>query len=389
MNLLDILIVVVLLYQAYFWSQKGLVRGLFSLGGFWLGLVIGAWLAPELIGVAGDEPGVQMLFAFALILGLAVTGQAIGQAIGAKLAYLTARLHLEKADSVLGASFGAVMTLLIVWLGASIISGMPMREINRQISQSEIIHALNDSLPPAPEVLGKIAGLINTDGFPQVFSGLEPRPVEPVDPPTSGEVAAALAAAGRSTVRVEGPTCDGIATGSGFIAGEGLVVTNAHVLAGVTNPTIVDVDGTRSATSILFDAELDVAILRTTDLAGEPLAIDTALLARGTTATVLGYPGGGPLEADASAVLRQLDARGRNIYGDGMVTRSVYELQTEIDQGNSGGPVVRSDGTVVGLIFAKSVGYDNVGYALTADEFAPLVERARTLNAPVSTGRCT
>lgn len=387
--MLDLIIIVTLGFQAYFWFKRGLVRGFFSLGGFWLGLISGAWLAPHVIGVAGEDPGPRLLFAFCVIFGLAVIGQMIGQAIGSHLGYVTNRLRLGKADSVLGSVFGVTMTLVIIWLGASIVSGMPLRETNRQIRESEIIHALNDKLPPAPDVLSDIASLINADGYPQVFSGLEPPPVEPVAPPKRSEVLSALDVAKLSTVKVEGPTCEGLATGSGFLVAKGLVMTNAHVLAGVDTPIIIDSIGRHTAVPVHFDPDRDIAVLRADGLVGEPLKIANKRYPRGTTGTVLGYPLGGPLQADPAGILRQIDARGRNIYGKGLTTRSVYELQAEINQGNSGGPLLLRDGTVIGLVFAKSIGYDDIGYALTADEFISLAQRANTLTRPVQTGPCT
>lgn len=390
MNVLDIIIIVMIIAQAVFWAQKGFTRGFFSLIGFWLGLFAGAWLAPHVLDMVGGGLAGQIIFAFAAIFLLAFAGEAIGRAIGIQLATVTQRLKLEKLDSVLGAAFGMWMTVIIIWLLAAVVSGLPARELNRQISESASILAINSALPSAPDAISRLAGLINVDGFPQVFIGPEPQPIEPVDPPTSGEIAQALRAAGRSTVRIEGVGCGGIMNGSGFVAAPGLVVTNAHVVAGIGADNLVaeDAGGRHGASVVVFNPDLDIAILRADGLAGSPLAIAQDVVSRGTAGVALGYPGGGPLEVGAAGVLRQLEARGRNIYGERAVTRSVYELQTSIEEGNSGGPVVLPDGTVIGVIFARSLGFENTGYAVTSPEVTPLIESAQNRSQPASTGVC-
>lgn len=389
MNTLDVVIVFIVVAQIMWWAGKGFVRGVPSLLGFWLGVFVGAWLAPYVIGFIGDEPIAQLLFAFAVILAIAFAGEAAGRFVGERLSGLTQKLHLEKLDSVLGAAFAAAMTLVIAWLFASIVSGLPSQTLNRQIRESVVIQSLDNVLPPAPEVLSKLASIVRQADFPQVFAGIEPRPVEPVTPPSSSDVAAALKAAGRSTVRIEGEGCGGVVSGSGFVADSNLVITNAHVVAGITQPLVVDINGRHPAVPVVFDPDLDIAVLRTSGLAGSPLPLAANSYSRGTTAVALGYPNGGPLEADTAGVLRQIEARGRNIYNDGIVTRSVYELQTEIDQGNSGGPVVLPDGTVVGVVFARSVSFDNIGYAVTSTEVSLHLARAKEQQRAVATVACT
>lgn len=388
MNVLDFIIIAAVLIEAYVWARGGLVRGLFSLGGFWLGLFAGALLVPFVIGIAAGALS-QLLLAMLVVLTAAFAGETAGRAISSRVTGFRKRVYGERVDGVLGAAFAACMTLFIAWLLAAAIADGPVRALNAQIRDSLIISAMNKNLPPAPEVLSRISRLIGANFFPDVFIGPAPRPIEPVDPPTSGEVARALAAAGESTVRVEGLGCGGLKTGSGFIAAPGLVVTNAHVIAGLDQTVVVDIAGKHAATPVLFDPELDIAILSTEGLAGDPLAIADKTFPRGTTATALGYPGGQALEADAASVLRQLQARGRNIYGNDIVMRAVYELQTAIEQGNSGGPVVLSDGTVIGVIFARSQTDGSVGYAVTSQEVLPLVEQAQTNRQPVGIGACT
>lgn len=388
MNLLDGAILLVVTLQAFRWINYGLIRGVFSIGGFWIGVLLGAMVAPLVLEFASNEPMLRLVVSITTIITVALLVGAIGEFVGRKLSYLTSRLHLGIADAILGAIFGMVATLLFAWLIAAILSGTPFQQVNQQIRQSVILQTLNRELPPAPAVASQITNLINPDNFPQVFTGLEPAPIDPVDPPSSEELAAALEAAGTSTVRIESTGCGGVVNGSGFVVDNDIVATNAHVVAGIERPNVVDTAGRNEATVIAFDPDMDIALLRVSNLAGEPLPLATSTAERGTTGAVLGYPAGGPLEVVESAVLRQMQARGRDIYGRSLVTRPVYELQTQIASGNSGGPMVRSNGEVVGIIFARSEADGNVGYAIEASAVQSLLDQHRNATRPVSTGVC-
>jgi S1-C subfamily serine protease len=171
------------------------------------------------------------------------------------------------------------------------------------------------------------------------------------------------------------------------VAEDQLVVTNAHVVAGISSPTVIDQAGAHRAMVVVFDPNLDIAVLRATGLAGKPLPIAAPLQPRGTTAVALGYPGGGGLTASPAAILGDINAVGRNIYNEGVTRRNVYQLNADIEPGNSGGPLVLPNGTVVGVVFAKSVTDANLGYALTTPKVLSDISQARGAGA-VSTGTC-
>jgi S1-C subfamily serine protease len=167
-----------------------------------------------------------------------------------------------------------------------------------------------------------------------------------------------------------------------------LVITNAHVVAGTTTQW-VRVDGREVEASVVaFDPDLDIALLRTAGLGIEPLGLLRGEAERGDVGAVLGYPGGGSLNAEGAAVRAVIEPVGRNIYGEGQVRRRVYEVQAPIMSGNSGGPFVLANGRVAGLVFASSIADDDVGYAIVAGEFAPMIETAATATDPVGTGAC-
>jgi len=198
-------------------------------------------------------------------------------------------------------------------------------------------------------------------------------------------------------VKVEGPGCGVIQEGSGFAVGGGLVVTNAHVVAGVAAPQVIDGSGPHPATAVLFDPELDVAVLAVRGLAAPPLTLDRGpTVSRGSTGAVLGYPNGGAFTYGAAGVMAWFEATGLDIYGRNQITRTVYELAAVIRPGNSGGPLVyesanRADplnGQVVGVVFARSTTDSQVGYALGSAPVAADVARARVALRTVSTGPC-
>ncbi|MEK7152531.1 MAG: trypsin-like peptidase domain-containing protein, partial [Patescibacteria group bacterium] len=191
-----------------------------------------------------------------------------------------------------------------------------------------------------------------------------------------------------SVVKVQGTGCGGVSTGSGFVSDEDLVITNAHVIAGVKAPHIIDGNGKHAAQVIWFDEDLDMAVLRTANLAGDPLEMLTDIAANGTAAAVAGYPGGGSFTADPAIVLDSFRAVGSNIYNQGGTERDVYSIKAAIEPGNSGGPLINKDGDVIGLGFAESTAYDDVGYALTMSDVLAGLNQAKDRSQTATTGSC-
>ena len=175
--------------------------------------------------------------------------------------------------------------------------------------------------------------------------------------------------------------------GSGFIVGKNLVATNAHVIAGIRSPYVTDRTGSHASKAVWFDPDLDFAILKTEGLSGKVLKIDTEIKERATPAAVLGYPGGGDFTADTAVILNQFTATGRNIYDQGRTNRDIYEVKAKIIPGNSGGPLIGADGSVVGVIFAESTVYDRLGYALLTSQITTPISQAKN-HSVVNTGSC-
>jgi S1-C subfamily serine protease len=179
-----------------------------------------------------------------------------------------------------------------------------------------------------------------------------------------------------------------VLTGSGFAAGPEMVVTNAHVIAGTRRIVVRDGRRDRTATPVLLDPHTDIAVLHVDDLEASPLDLATGVAPRGSGGAILGYPGGGPLDVAAGAVLQATEARGRDIYDAEPATRSIYVLQGQVRPGNSGGPFVLADGRVAGVVFARSVSDADVAYALRASELVPELQAAGGRTEAVDTGAC-
>jgi S1-C subfamily serine protease len=387
-NVVDVVIVVLVVGAAVHGYLVGTAVQVGTLVGTGLGLLGGAALAPHLVGAVSTPSG-KAVVALASLLVPAMVGLIVGRALGVRIWTEIRRARLERLDAVGGALLAAAGALLTAWLVASLLATAPARPLASDIQQSTLLRHLDRALPPAPSVFSRLQRLVDAAGLPQVFAQFEPPPAGPLPLPADPIVRAAVAVAGPSTVKISGPACNLTLSGSGFVAAPGLVVTNAHVIAGVSHPTVRDRSGAHPAIAIFFDPDLDIAVLRVPGLNDRPLPLLTTPAARGTQGSVLGYPLGGPFDAEPAVVLAEITAVGRNIYGQGLTSRSVYEVESLVRPGNSGGPLVRADGTVVGVVFSRSVVRNDIGYALTSDSVARDLMVAESRSASVSTGPCT
>lgn len=387
MNLLDFAIVAIVVVAIAHGATQGAAIQLLSFGGFWGGLALGALLAPVLSGLV-DSPFAKAFVSLMSLFGFAAIVGGVGRQLGVHTWATLRRLRLGVVDAIVGAGVTAVATLVAVWLVVILAAEGPLPSVARLAQDSAIAGQLVRTMPPAPTVFTRIQALVNTTPFPRVFTGFEPRP-QPVPLPDDPTVRSAVAAAGASTVRVFGPGCGGIQTGTGFFAAPGLVVTNAHVVAGLDVMRVETREGSRgAATPVLFDPNLDVAVLRVRGIAAAALPVIRTTVPRGTGGAVIGYPAGGPFTAGAGAVLASFEAVGRDIYGSAITRRQVYQLQARVRPGNSGGPFVDANGDVVGVIFAASTSDRDVGYALTGGQVAARIDQARARSATVDTGAC-
>ena len=389
MNLFDAGTVVLLVVAVILGFRSGALPQVGGLIGALAGGGIAIVALPYLDDVLGTLDGTTRAFAVLLGLLLAIgLGEGLGSAAGRAVGHSLGSGVLGAVDRVAGGVAGAAQALLIVWLAGGLLAGGPMPRLAGEAQNSVAVRGLSAVLPPPTEIAVGLGRLLDASGLPEVFIGLEPVPAPPVDPPADPEVRRIAAAAERSTAKVQAASCGAIATGSGFVVDRGYVVTNAHVVAGGRGVRVTADGDVWDAVPVLFDADLDIAVLWVDGLDAPVLEFADEDPRRGVTGAALGFPGGGGLAVIPSAVTGRYDAQGRDIYGDDRVVRPILELRAEVERGSSGGPLVLPDGTVGGVIFAESRSDEDVGYALAASRVAEIVAAGIGETDEVATGDC-
>lgn len=381
MNVVDVLIILLVIATVIRGVEIGLIRQAASL----LGLIGGVFLGSTIASWIGGSALSQTITIVAVIIMTVLAFEILG----AHLKIRISASHINHADKSLGAAMGVVTCLALVWLGSTLVSAIPERGIQESIRDSRVIAWLDKTLPPATDVLSQLEQSFSNIGLPELFGNIEPdlRPTDTTLPELS-DFTNVVQTAKPSIVEIEGRSCQGIGVGSGFVATNNLIVTNAHVVAGMRTPYVRDDNGRRSASVVAFDPDLDMAILQTTNLAGEPLPITEAIAKTGTPGVVLGYPEGGPFVAKPARVVELFTALGKDIYNQSDSKKKIYALRADIQPGNSGGPLLDKNGNVIGVIFARSTAYEGVGYAVTTPEIIQLLEQAQSNPSAGSSLRC-
>ncbi|MEU1912272.1 MarP family serine protease [Streptomyces massasporeus] len=389
MDLLDILLLLVVLAYAASGYRRGLVAGCVSLAGFVGGAVVGVWALPWVMDLV--EPGTTRatLTAVFTVLLPAVVGHELAGRLALRLRRELDRGPLRAADGVGGAVANAVAVLIVAWVAASVLGASSSPLVTSAIRDSRLLGAVQRTMPDTtPAWFSGATSALTQAGFPQVFNPFENESTAEVARPTGDSVtAAATDAAKRSTVKVEGVAGTQGREGSGFVYAREHVMTNAHVVAGIDEPTVQigGVGRTYEARVVLFDPQKDVAVLYVPGLKAPVLRFDDDA-ERGDSAVVAGYPQDGDLNLQAATVANRVRATGQNIYNDGTATREIYSIRSTVRPGNSGGPLLTTDGRVYGVVFARSTSDAETGYVLTADEVASDARSAAGATTPVDTG---
>jgi len=386
-NLLDLALVVIVGMAAFGAYRLGFVARALSWLGLGLGIFLAARFLPTAVSLFGGGSGAKLLIAVAVLLGGAFLGQGLGLLVGASLRRFVPQGPLHVVDSVVGALVGVVGVLTAVWLLLPSLAVVPGTAAN-QTHNSAIARAMDSRLPPPPNTLQSLRRLVGDTGFPRVFETLRPAPQTGPPPANSGLSPALLARVSASTVKVTGVACQRIQDGSGFAAGPDTVVTNAHVVAGerAGRTQVIRPDGRRlPASVVVFDSDRDLAVLRVTGLGQQPLSVGTGSV--GSQGAVLGHPGGQEqLRAAPAAVRRRIDAVGRDLYDARSTQRDVFVLAAALRPGDSGGALVNTSGSVMGVAFAIAPDRPGTSYAVTDRELRAVLGAPRS--ATVSTGPC-
>lgn len=384
MNWVDWVIVVIAILFAILGYSQGIIVGGLALGGLVLGAIIGARIAPLVLS-AGSHSAYAPLFSLggALVVGTLLA--TVLESFGLRLRFAMRDPALRTLDGVLGAALTACVGLGLVWIvGAVSLAAVTVPGIRRDLEHSAILRDLDDVLPPSGAILNALSRL---DPLPSL-SG----PSADVPPPAKGILAKpGVRAAVGSVVRVVGSACGLGIEGSGWVAEPGLVVTNAHVVAGESDTTVQKRGGAYPARVVLFDSTNDVAILRVPALPAPPLPV-TVGADSGTSAAILGYPQDGPFRAEPGRLGITKAVITDNAYGNGPVLRSITALRGRVRPGNSGGPLVAADGSVVAMAFAQvtnpAAHSGPGGFAVPGAVIRSELDKARSARASVGTQGC-
>lgn len=380
MTAVDWIIVVFTLAMAFWGYAQGLIVGALSLAGFAGGAVLGARIAPLLLEEGARSPYAPLV----ALAGAALLGGVLASGLEVLGFHLRRRLgdRLGALDGLGGAVLLSCLALGLAWiLGAVALQTPGARELRADVQRSAILRQLNERLPPSGPILNALARF---DPLPEIAG---PAPDVPA-PDSAIARDPDVRAAGESVVRILGTACGLGMQGSGWIARDGVVVTNAHVVAGHDDTTVqVRGEGPRhDADVIWFDVRNDLAILRSSGISGVTALSQHVDADPGTSAAILGFPENGPYDVRPGRLGATTTARTQDAYGRGPVQRRITALRGHVRQGNSGGPMVDGRGRVVTTIFASAQARGaREGYGVPASIVDEALGRAE---GPVDTGPC-
>ncbi len=389
MNVLDWLLVLLVLAYALSGYWQGFVTGAFATVGLLSGGLGGILLAPFVLGSLEPSLAVSLGALFIVIL-CASLGQALLQYAGARVREQITWQPARALDAVGGALLSALAVLLVAWALGVAISGTRIGSVTSMVRSSAVLSKVNEVLPEsAPSALQAFNNVVGTGFFPRYLEPFAPERIVEVSPgPADLPGSKAVKATRTSVVKIRGANrCGRGVEGSGFVYADGRVMTNAHVVAGVSDPEVSIGGGTELARVVLYDADLDIAVLALDTSDAPVLPFDTEVEAEDPVA-IVGYPQDGPFDVQTGRVRSQQNLRSPDIYGSGTVIREVYSVRGLVRPGNSGGPIVTPKGRVAGVVFAASVTDPETGYALTADQVADSARDGRAADGEVDTGDC-
>lgn len=388
---LDLAVVVLALLAAASGWRRGVVASALAFVGVVLGAVAGILLAPHLLVHIAPGRG-RVLAGVVLIVALVIAGEIAGMVLGRAARSGLRHPVARGTDSAVGAALQAIAVLVTAWLLALPLATSAQPGVSSTINGSRVLSNVNRVAPDWLRRLpNEFSRLLNTSGLPDVIGPFGRAPIAAADPPDPSVLASPVAASLQSSVlRIRGvaPSCQRALEGSGFVAAPERVVTNAHVVAGTTTVSVDTAGGPLNASVVSFDPMMDIAVLAVPGLRAPVIPLAPGIGKAGDNAIVLGYPGGGRYTASAARVRETIDLTGPNIYRDNTVQRQVYTVRGQVRAGNSGGPMVNTQGQVMGVVFGAAVTDDDTGYVLTLNEVRSELAAAPRDVAPVPTGPC-
>ena len=392
MDLLDLIIILICIGFAVSGYRQGFVVGVMSFVGFVGGLLVGVWLVPQVMSHFRSSLVVSTI-SLCAVLALAVIGQVIATTIGGRVRRELTWRPIQAVDQGAGAVVSVISVLLVTWFLGLALSSSSMPLVVSQVQSSRILAGIQKVLPKDSATwFRSFSSVLGRSGFPQVFGPFTQETIANVPAPDSAVLGeSGVRSAESSIVKIVGdaPGCGKQIEGSGFVFSPQHVMTNAHVVGGVTSPT-VQIGGVGQqyrAKVVLYDPETDIAVLYVPGLQASPLKFDTSAKAE-DDAVVAGFPEDGPFSAVAARIRQEMDAQGQDIYDQNTVTRDIFSLYSTVLQGNSGGPLLSPSGEVYGVVFAKSLQDSTTGYALTASQVSQDAQQGADLTSAVDTDGC-
>src|SRR6266567_1612469 len=372
-DVLDLILIVIVAAFAVSGYRQGFIVGVLSFFGFVGGALLGAEFGPAISRALVGGQTQQDIVAVVLLVSFAVIGQFIASSIGAAMRSTVTWRSATVVDSVGGSVVSMVSVLLIAWVVGSVLNGSPFPVVDQQVNNSLALQTLDKFMPtPAKTMFSDFRRLLaNNSTYAQVFSGIGAERILAIPAPDPNVVGSAgFRAAANRVVRIQGiaPSCQRVIEGSGFVISPNHVMTNATV--------------------VFYDPQVDVAVLYVPGLNLSPLHF-AGQANPGASAVVAGYPlDATRLHAVAARIGGIQNAQGPNIYQTATVTRQIYEIRAVVESGNSGGPLLASDGSVYGVVFAAAVGVDDTGFALTAAQVHADAQAGERSTTAVSTMYC-
>ena len=382
--MIDVAIVVLAIAAA----ASGWHTGALRRTGSWIGFAAGIGLGIAIFHARehGTPPHTtaELLLKLFVVMALAMATSTIGAFIGGRLRRFVNTARLGVADSLIGAALNVTMVLAMLWLAApnlSVVHG----EYRKLIDQSNILGWISQRSQQSPTWLPSIAKELGVTALPKAFEGFDLGKRSVPQIPATGLSPQVTAVVAPSVVKVEANACDTIHSGTGFEIEGDLIVTNAHVVAGGSDIQVTAMDGSSgSATLVAFDPRRDIALLRSTAVHPPGLVRRSGTL--DDTGDVLGYPGGGPFRSAPFSISEKIEALGRDLYGLQPTERKIFILGSVLEPGNSGGPVIAQDGSVVGIAYAIARDQPGVAYAIDTSELDAVI--AQDHSHEVSAGEC-
>ncbi|MFV0434937.1 MAG: MarP family serine protease [Leucobacter sp.] len=386
---IDIFVVLIIVAAVVSGFARGFLRTLGTVAGIVAGGAAALIVMPI---ISAQVPFAGWNVTAAILAGLALVaiGIAIGEAIAHAIRKPVHRVGLGFVDRFLGGVAGLVASTAVLLILAMSAGSFGVPGIAQAVASSKVLSFLEETTPPPVQsALAQLRSITIDDGLPVVLdaAGIADADAEVPDA-DANTTALQTAAASVTRITTNAPTCSAASSGSGFVIGEGLVMTNAHVVAGAQD-VVVEASGEfpRSATVVYFDPDADIAVLSVSGLTAAPLPF-SASPAVGETVFFQGFPYGGPFTSRSAKVLSTAQLSTPDIYQAALVSRSVTSIAGVVQPGNSGGPLLTADGALAGMIFARSESPPNVGFALSMEELAPVLAAAPGLTAAVPTGAC-